>query len=67
MPIIIDFLRVLPLIVFPILHLMGWEEKWVTLGVFIFIVILALFAVIGILPLNQENPGLFAKALRCVI
>ena len=63
-PGLIDFIRVLPLIAFPLVYILGGDEKWVTIGVFSFFGILLLFSVIAIFPTGDVKPGLLERITR---
>lgn len=66
-PGLIDFLRVLPLIAFPLVYILGvGDEKWVVIGVFSFFGILLLFSVMAILPTGAAKPGCSEKVTRYV-
>ena len=66
-PGLIDFIRVLPLIAFPLVYILGaGDEKWVVIGVFSFFGILLLFSVIAIFPTGAAKPGLLEKITRYV-
>ena len=66
-PGLIDFFRVLPLIAFPLVYILGvGDEKWVVIGVFSFFGILLLFSVMAILPTGAAKPGCLEKVTRYV-
>ena len=60
----LETIRVLPLIAFPIVAYLEDDEKWVTYGVFSYFGVLLLLSVIAILPTGAEKPGLLEKITR---
>ena len=63
-PFLMETVRVLPMIAFPILYFLDGDEKWVTIGVFSYFGVLLLFSVIAIFPTGAAKPGLLEKITR---
>lgn len=64
LPFIIEGIRILPLVTFPLIYFAGGDEKWVAIGVLIFFVLLLMMAVIATLKTGDENPGFREKVTR---
>ena len=63
-PFVLETIRVLPLITFPIVAYFEDNEKWVTYGVFSYFGVFLLLSVMAILPTGAEKPGLLEKITR---
>lgn len=63
-PFVLETIRVLPLIAFPIVAYFEDDENWVTYGVFSYFGVLLLLSVIAILPTGAEKPGLLETITR---
>ena len=68
LPYIIEGIRVLPLVTFPLVYFAGGEkaedEKWVAIGVLIFFIALLLLIIISTFKTGDENPGCLEKVTR---
>ena len=68
LPYIIEGIRVLPLVTFPMVYFAGGEktedEKWVAIGVLIFFIMLLLLIIISTFKTGDENPGCLEKITR---
>ncbi|KAL9973422.1 hypothetical protein ACROYT_G019881 [Oculina patagonica] len=63
-PVLLEFIRVLPMITFPVMYFVGGKDKWVTIGLFSYFGILLLLSVIAIFPTGAAKPGLLEKITR---
>ena len=64
LPFIIEGIRILPMVTFPLVYFAGGDEKWVAIGVLIFFILLLLLAVISTFKTGDENPGFLEKVTR---
>ena len=64
LPLLMETLRALPLIVFPILYFVDEDEKWMTIGVFVYLGILFTLSFIAMIPTGKEKPGPLEKLTR---
>ena len=81
LPFVIEVLRVLPLVTFPLVYFMKGEraddEKWVAIGVLSFFILLGALTIFSVLRTGSKNPGtletltrygvasLFVESSRC--
>ena len=64
LPVIVEGIRILPLVTFPLVYFAGGDEKWVVIGVTIFWVMLLTLVVISVLKTGDENPGCMERVTR---
>lgn len=68
LPSVIEAIRVLPLVTFPLVYFVRGEkeedEKWVAIGVLVFFVLLLIMILISTLKTGSENPGTVEKLTR---
>ncbi|XP_078369708.1 uncharacterized protein LOC144653552 [Oculina patagonica] len=67
LPFIIEGIRGLPLITFPLVYFAGGSEMWVAIGVFVFFVMLSLMAVLAVMKTGNRNPSRLEKVARWCI
>lgn len=67
LPFIVEGIRVLPLVTFPVVYFAGGDEKWVVIGVAIFWAMLLVLIVISIQRTGDEDPGCLEKVTRWLI
>ncbi|XP_022799709.1 uncharacterized protein LOC111337638, partial [Stylophora pistillata] len=67
LPLIVEVIRVLPLVTFPVVYFAGGDEKWVEIGVAIFWVLLLVLSIISVQRTGDENPGHVEKITRWFI
>ena len=63
-PLLVEVIRVLPLLTFPLMYFAGGDEKWVEIGVAIFWVMLLMLVVVAVQKTGDENPGCLEKVTR---
>lgn len=63
-PVLMDNIRVLPLVVLPLLYFDDGDETWVTIGVFSYFGFLLLLSIIAIFPTGAAKPGLLERITR---
>lgn len=68
LPSVIEAIRVLPLVTFPLVYFVRGEkeedEKWIAIGVLVFFVLLLIMILISTLKTGSENPGTVEKLTR---
>ena len=68
LPFVIEVIRVLPLVTFPLVYFVRGEkeedEKWIAIGVLVFFVLLLIMTLISTLKTGSENPGTVEKLTR---
>lgn len=68
LPSVIEAIRVLPLVTFPLVYFVRGEkeedEKWIAIGVLVFFVLLLIMILISMLKTGSENPGTVEKLTR---
>lgn len=60
----LETIRVLPLVILPVVAYIEDDEKWITLGVFLYFGILLVLSVIATFPTGAAKPGLCEKITR---
>lgn len=55
---------VFPIIVLPMIPLLGGSEKWNQIAVIFFVAFFGLLTFIAVLPTGAENPGCFQTFVR---
>ena len=70
-PYIVEVVRVLPLVTFPLVYFTKGEktddEMWVAIGVLLFFIMLGILTIFSVLRTGRENPGTLEKLTRyCV-
>ena len=56
LPFLVEVIRGLPLITFPLIYFAGGSEEWVAIGVAIFVVFLGMFLVFAVMRTGSKNP-----------
>lgn len=68
LPYVIEAIRVLPLVTFPLVYFVRGEkeedEKLIAIGVLVFFVVLLIMILISTLKTGSENPGTVEKLTR---
>ena len=68
LPYVIEAIRVLPLVTFPLVYFVRGEkeedEKLIAIGVLVFFVLLLIMILISTLKTGSENPGTVEKLTR---
>ena len=68
LPYVIEAIRVLPLVTFPLVYFVRGEkeedENWIAIGVLVFFVLLLIMTLISTLKTGSENPGTVEKLTR---
>lgn len=57
LPYVIQVIRGLPLLTFPLVYFAGGSEMWVAIGVFVFFLIIAMLAVFAVMKTGNRNPS----------
>ena len=67
-PYIVEVVRVLPLVTFPLVYFMKGEkaddEMWVAIGVLLFFIMLGILTIFSVLRTGRENPGTMERLTR---
>ncbi|XP_015769741.1 PREDICTED: uncharacterized protein LOC107348229 [Acropora digitifera] len=67
-PYIVEVVRVLPLVTFPLVYFMKGEktddEMWVAIGVLLFFIMLGILTIFSVLRTGRENPGTLERLTR---
>lgn len=57
LPFLIEILRGLPLVTFPLLYFAGGSEKWVAIGVLIFFIVLLVLVIFAVMDTGSKDPN----------
>ena len=67
-PHIVEVVRVLPLVTFPLVYFMKGEktddEMWVAIGVLLLFIMLGILIIFSVLRTGRENPGTLERLTR---
>ena len=63
-PFMMETIRALPLIAFPVVYFLEGDEMWVTIGVLSYFGILLFYSAMAMIPTGAEKPGLLEKIIR---
>ena len=68
LPFVIEIVRVLPLVTFPLVYFLKGEraddEIWVAIGVLLFFILLGVLTIFSVLRTGHENPGSLERLTR---
>ncbi|XP_068718431.1 uncharacterized protein [Montipora capricornis] len=71
LPVVVEIVRVLPLVTFPLVYFINGgkdeDEVWVAIGVLLFFIMALILVFISVLNTGQENPGTVERITRWFI
>lgn len=57
LPFLVEVLRGLPLVTFPLVYFAGGSETWVAIGVLIFFIVLLVLVFFAVMKTGRQNPN----------
>ena len=64
LPFLIELLRGLPLVTFPLVYFAGGSENWVAIGVLIFFIVLLVMVILAVMNTGSKTPTKLELVVR---